>query len=83
MAKGLGKNLKGTLKFKENYACPKCGFKNHEMEEIRCAGGLLSNLLDLGTEKFTYVSCLQCSYTEFYKRPPGTMDVALDFLVGS
>ncbi len=82
MAKDLTEDLKSTIDFKNNYACPKCGYKNHEMGEIRCAGGHLSSWLNLGTEKFTYVSCLQCSYTEFFKRPVGSMHVVMDFLTG-
>jgi predicted nucleic-acid-binding Zn-ribbon protein len=50
--------------------------------EFRASGGLLSAFFDFATERFAYVSCGKCGYTEFYNSRLGTGSRIVDFLGG-
>ena len=50
-----------------NYTCPKCGNKAYEIGEMRATGGTLSKIFDVQNQKFSSVTCKNCTYTEFYK----------------
>lgn len=50
-----------------NWTCPKCNNNNHERDEIRATGGMLSKLFDVQNKKFTTITCTNCRYTELYK----------------
>jgi predicted nucleic-acid-binding Zn-ribbon protein len=60
--------------------CAKCRSTEHKSGEFRASGGLLSSFFDFATERFTYVSCVRCGYTEFYNARLGTGSRILDFL---
>lgn len=64
------------------YSCAKCGGSAAETGQIRTAGGALSAMFDVASEKFTYVSCARCGYTEFWRGELGAGDVAADLVVG-
>ena len=60
--------------------CKKCGSKERKTGEFRASGGLISSFFDFATERFTYVSCGKCGYTEFYNQKLGTGSRIIDFL---
>ena len=62
--------------------CPKCSSMERKTGEFRASGGLLSAFFDFATERFTYVSCGKCGYTEFYNSRLGTGSRIVDFLGG-
>lgn len=62
--------------------CGKCGSLKRETGEFRASGGLLSAFFDFATERFNYVSCGSCGYTEFYNARLGTGSRVVDFLGG-
>jgi hypothetical protein len=46
---------------------------------MRATGGTLSKIFDVQTEKFTAVTCEQCTYTEFYKTKTSGISNVFDF----
>ncbi len=62
-----------------NYTCPKCQNKTYKVGEMRATGGFLSKVFDVQTEKFSYVCCERCGYTEFYKRSTSGLSNVFDF----
>ena len=50
-----------------NYQCPKCHHHSYTLGQMRATGGTLSKIFDVQTEKYTSVTCDNCTYTEFYK----------------
>jgi uncharacterized protein len=49
------------------YECAKCGHPEFDVGEIRASGGILSSVFEVESEKFAYISCKRCGYTEFYR----------------
>ncbi len=62
-----------------NYTCPKCAHTNYKLGQMRATGGTLSKIFDIQTEKFTSVTCKQCTYTEFYKTSTSGLSNVFDF----
>lgn len=67
---------------KSSYRCPKCDHHLHESGEVRTAGGAISAIFDIATERFLYVACCKCGYTEFYKKETGQGSIFLDAFIG-
>lgn len=61
------------------FKCPKCGFREYELDKISATGGGFSKIFDIQNKKFMTVSCKQCGYTEMYKRSTSQMGNILDF----
>ena len=51
---------------KNKFKCSKCLKSEFKTGEIRTAGGFWTKIFDIQNEKFSYISCANCSYTEFY-----------------
>lgn len=49
------------------YQCLKCGCERYEVGETRNSGGILSSVFEVETEKFSFIACAHCGYTEFYR----------------
>src|SRR6218665_42612 len=49
------------------YQCFKCAHDQYQTGETRNSGGILSSLFEVETEKFSFISCARCGYTEFYR----------------
>ena len=64
----------------QDYECPKCKNRDAETGEIRTTGSGISRLLNLQNQKFGYMACSNCSYTEFYRMHGGSK--GLSFLDG-
>lgn len=62
--------------------CAKCGSLKRQTGEFRASGGFFSAFFDFATERFNYVSCANCGYTEFYNGRLGTGSRIVDFLGG-
>jgi len=62
-----------------NYNCPKCGWQQYDVSEMRATGGFFSKIFDVQTRKFTTVTCTRCRYTEFYKADSSMLGNIFDF----
>lgn len=60
--------------------CPKCGHREAETDGIAVTGAGLSRYVDYQNREFTVVSCIECGYSEFYRRT-GTGDL-IDLFFG-
>lgn len=49
------------------YVCPKCGYKQYEIGEMWAYGSFWTKIFQLHTRRFTFLTCRNCAYTEFYK----------------
>lgn len=63
-------------------SCPKCGSTERKTGEFRASGGGLSAFFNFSTERFNYVSCGHCGYTELYNVRLGMGSRIIDFLGG-
>ena len=59
-----------------NYDCPKCKHREAETAEIRTTGSGFSRFLNLQNQKFGYLTCANCAYTEFYRMHGGSKGMA-------
>lgn len=62
--------------------CPKCASVARKTGQFRASGGGVSAYFNFATERFTYVSCANCGYTEFYNSKLGLGSRIIDFLGG-
>jgi uncharacterized protein len=67
---------------KKAFSCMKCQSALFKSGELRGSGGALSSIFDVSTEKFFYVSCANCGFTEFYRGGIGSGTKAADFWMG-
>ncbi|MEC9488505.1 MAG: zinc ribbon domain-containing protein [Halanaerobium sp.] len=74
-------------KFAQKYKCDKCGNVGAITKKLSMTGTGLSKLLDIQANKYLFVSCRSCGYTEVYnlavltgKKGVELMDV-LDFFM--
>jgi uncharacterized protein len=65
-----------------NYTCPKCNCNTYKLGQMRATGGTLSKIFDIQNQKFTSVTCEQCTYTEFYKTKTSAISNVFDFFTG-
>ncbi len=49
------------------WKCPKCDCRDYETDTIATTGSGWSKIFDMQNRKFTAVTCVHCTYTEFYK----------------
>jgi predicted nucleic-acid-binding Zn-ribbon protein len=64
------------------YSCIKRRHDRCRVGEIRAAGGFVSAVFELQTERFSYVSCARCRYTEFFACEASALGVVFDYFVG-
>jgi len=62
-----------------SYRCPKCSNTQCEVGEIRAAGGFWSKIFDVQGKRFTTVTCMRCSYTEFFRADTSMLGNIFDF----
>lgn len=65
---------------KAGFTCVKCGGHANESGQLRASGGALSSVFDISTNRFNFITCSTCGYTEFYRADFGTLGVAAEFL---
>ncbi len=63
----------------KSWSCSKCGKRTYEQGEMRVSGGFWSRIFDVQNKKYVSISCMDCGYTEFYKRSNSTAGNVLDF----
>ncbi|MEK1941073.1 MAG: zinc ribbon domain-containing protein [Pseudomonas sp.] len=63
----------------KKYQCVKCGEEKFEVGESRTAGGILSSIFEVETEKFSFVACARCGFTEFYRCERSALRTIFDF----
>ena len=51
----------------KNWSCIKCGHNKYEVGEMRVAGSFWQKIFNVQRAKFSSVSCIRCTYTEFFK----------------
>ena len=51
----------------KNWLCLKCKEKEYEVGEIRVAGSFWTKIFNVQNKRYSSVTCLKCSYAEFYK----------------
>ena len=61
-----------------NYECPKCQNNSYTVGQMRATGGTLSKIFDVQTQKFSSVTCNNCTYTEFYKSKTSALSNVFD-----
>ncbi|WP_460834769.1 zinc ribbon domain-containing protein [Lysobacter humi (ex Lee et al. 2017)] len=64
------------------FRCPKCDHHLHVAGELRAAGGAFSSAFEISSEKFKYIACRACGYTEFYRADLSIGSQVVDLLVG-
>ncbi len=79
-------NIEG--RFQQEFKCPKCQNRGAVTKRLSMTGTGLSKLLDIQMNKYLFVSCSRCGYSEVYNlrilrggRSIDGMDI-LDFLFG-
>jgi len=65
-----------------NYKCPKCGHLEFQVGQMRATGGTLSKIFDVQSQKFSSVTCENCTYTEFYKAKTSALSNIFDLFTG-
>ena len=61
------------------YRCVKCNHNQYDPGEFRATGGVLSKIFDVQNQKFTTISCSECTFTEIYKGDTNSVTNVLDF----
>ena len=56
----------------ENWICQKCEHKEYEVGEIRVTGSVWTKIFNVQNKEYASVTCVNCSYTEFYKGQPSS-----------
>ena len=51
----------------------------YEVGQFRAAGGFLSKVFDVQSQRFSTVTCSRCSYTEIYKTDTSMLGNVFDF----
>jgi predicted nucleic-acid-binding Zn-ribbon protein len=64
------------------YNCPKCGNKQYEIGEMWTFRSYWSKIFELGSRRFTFISCQNCRFTEIYKVPLKEIGEVLNFKAG-
>jgi predicted nucleic-acid-binding Zn-ribbon protein len=61
-----------------NYKCPKCNNNTYTSGQMRATGGTWSKIFDVQSQKYTSVTCTNCTYTEFYKAKTSALSNIFD-----
>lgn len=61
-----------------NYRCPKCHSNSYTTAQMRATGGTWSKIFDVQSQKYTSVTCDNCTYTEFYKAKTSALSNIFD-----
>ncbi len=62
-----------------NWQCPKCGNTTFKTDMMRATGGRFAKIFDVQNRKFSTITCMRCTYTEFYRADTSTLGNILDF----
>ena len=62
------------------YKCTKCGNAQYTIGEIWVNNTFLTKISGFGNRRFTYISCNNCHFTEFYRVPKKRIGEVLNFI---
>ena len=63
--------MRESMSGKQQWSCGKCDSQEAETGTIRTTGDWASRYLNMQNQKFDYVSCAQCGYTDFFRAAGG------------
>ena len=63
------------------FKCVKCGFGGYQTSDIYVSQSREESIMDVESGKFFSVSCIECGYTEFYRRQASAFGAVLDLFV--
>ena len=63
----------------KRYACVKCGSNEYKVGELRASGGIWSSVIEVESEKFSFLACGRCGYTELYRGDRSVLRQLFDF----
>lgn len=63
-------------------SCEKCNGTQFSAGELRGTGGFATSFFNVQSKSFSYVTCDNCGYTEFYKKKLSDLQKVFDFLGG-
>eukprot|EP00762_Andalucia_godoyi_P003642 ANDGO_00704.mRNA.1 Uncharacterized protein YpzJ len=63
------------------YHCPKCGYQEYSVDEMREVDGLLTKMLNIQRRKFLTVSCTRCGYTDMFERASSPLSTVVDVVL--
>jgi len=66
----------------KNWACPKCGSCDFDVDQFRATGGVLAKIFDVQNKRFLTVTCENCTYTEVYRTTTSGLGNVFDFFTG-
>ena len=58
--------MKVQQAFEQQFECPKCKSVGAKVDKLAMSGTGLSRFMDIQLNKFAFVSCLNCGFTEVY-----------------
>nr|WP_281169894.1 zinc ribbon domain-containing protein [Ferrimonas futtsuensis] len=61
--------------------CVKCGFGGCQTSDIYVSLSREESIMDVESGKFFSVSCIECGYTEFYRRQASIAGAMMDLFV--
>jgi len=65
----------------QSYKCIKCGSNEFKTGQMRVSGGFWASAFEIENNRFNWIACNKCGYTEFYKsNVPGVQKV-FDYLI--
>ena len=65
----------------QSYKCIKCGCNELKTGQMRVSGGFWASAFEIENNRFNWIACNKCGYTEFYKsNVPGVQKV-FDYLI--
>lgn len=53
-----------------------------DVGETRNSGGILSSVFEVETEKFSFIACARCGFTEFYRCDRNVLRAIFDLEIG-
>ncbi len=66
-----------------NFTCAKCGHRDYEVNDMATTSGIMSRMVSPQNRRFSAVTCIHCSYTEFYKTDTRALRNVFDVLIGA
>jgi predicted nucleic-acid-binding Zn-ribbon protein len=62
------------------YTCPKCGNKQYKIGEMWTFGSFWTKMFQLHAQRFTFITCHNCKYTEIYNVQKKNIGEDINFL---
>ncbi|MCH7812123.1 MAG: redoxin domain-containing protein [Chloroflexi bacterium] len=66
-----------------NYTCAKCGYTDCDVQDVSTTSGMLSRVFNSQHRRLSAVTCVRCTYTEFFRTESGALRNIFDLFAGS